>query len=834
MATEGLEIPITPEIGQTLSQHQNLNPVVQRRFGCRAALRNVEGTGGSSWSSSNGSFKAEERYSVTLVKGLKISVWKDDLTRHQVEAVVNAANARLDHCGGLAEALSKAGGPEIQENSNHLISKNGCIATGDAVVTTAGKLPCQKIIHAVGPRCRPHPDQEDIKKASGLLEKAVNSILKKAEEQRFKSVAIPALSSGIFNFPLPRCAEVIVSTLKKYHDNQYSKARGLEIHLVNNDEPSVCAMEKACKEILIPSKSYSQAAGSPSTSVQIGNVTLHVKQGRIEKEKADVIVNTVGTDLKLSLGNISNSILKSAGYELQKALYQYQNTPVYGSVFKTEGFYLDCKAVYHTICCYYRDRNASKILETIMFNCLIMAAGEHMRSIAFPAIGTGNLGFPRDEVARIMIGQCFNFAYNFQGKKLDVHFVIFPGDKENRKAFEKTLSDFQNTGNPKGYRGAEGRSAAQSRDLQWPSIVLSDGSHEGQMEAKKWITNTLLQERETLTIDNNSVFFFGQREHDELLSFQTIHRVTIKVMISNGKASLRIVGPPRGVVAAALAVELLCCQVQEEFATCEEIEMLQSLVQWHCNALPELAEPENNATLEKAYWAEHTSKTINVKGSTVNVLFRDKKVVDHLGKRHDIERRCLLNVDYTKFGKGSDASFHKRTPENRAGHSKRTKLFNEAGLEIVTIEKIDNPLLEGHFQVKRNFLSAKPETMYQSVPAQFCDLVCRAGFHRLYSQPREEKFGAGIYFCRKPPTLSYQEDPFGADEFIYIFEAQVLTGKSTNGSPGLIVPPVLGTDPLILYDSVTGGTHTAVIFNSRQAYPEYLITCRRVRGKTTV
>ena len=174
--------------------------------------------------------------------------------------MVNAANVRLQHSGGLALALCRAGGPQIQHESNHYISQFGLLNTGDAITTNAGTLPCKKIIHAVGPIVSPKPTPAMVSKAEKKLTKSVWSILKVVEQQKFHSVAIPALSSGIFNFPLTRCSETIVRAIQEYYNQQKTSDTPLQINLVNNDQKTVRAMERACFKILSTPKMSTQSA----------------------------------------------------------------------------------------------------------------------------------------------------------------------------------------------------------------------------------------------------------------------------------------------------------------------------------------------------------------------------------------------------------------------------------------------------------------------------------------------------------------------------------------------------------------------------------------------
>ena len=122
-----------------------------------------------------------------------------DLTERDVDAIVNAANSRLQHGGGVAGAIVRKGGRAIQEESD----KIGHVPVGGAAITTGGTLKARYVIHAVGPRMG--EGDEDNK-----LKSAINSVLNLASEERLKSISVPAISAGIFGFPKDRCAKILV------------------------------------------------------------------------------------------------------------------------------------------------------------------------------------------------------------------------------------------------------------------------------------------------------------------------------------------------------------------------------------------------------------------------------------------------------------------------------------------------------------------------------------------------------------------------------------------------------------------------------------------------
>jgi O-acetyl-ADP-ribose deacetylase len=138
-----------------------------------------------------------------------IKLVNGDITDRHVDAIVNAANSYLKHGGGVAATIVRKGGRIIQEESDKIIAKTGIVSVGSAVSTTAGKLPCKAVIHTVGPRMG--EGNEDYK-----LRKAVRSSLLLASERGFRSISMPAISSGIFGFPKDRCAKILVEESKTF------------------------------------------------------------------------------------------------------------------------------------------------------------------------------------------------------------------------------------------------------------------------------------------------------------------------------------------------------------------------------------------------------------------------------------------------------------------------------------------------------------------------------------------------------------------------------------------------------------------------------------------
>jgi O-acetyl-ADP-ribose deacetylase (regulator of RNase III) len=138
-------------------------------------------------------------------KGRTIELMQGDITELDVDAIVNPANVHLQMGGGVAGAINRKGGKKIQEECNII----GRIDVGDAVITSGGKLKARHVIHAVGPRMGEGDEDRKLKSAT------FNS-MKVADENSLDTIAFPAISTGIFGYPIDRSAIVMLNMTRNY------------------------------------------------------------------------------------------------------------------------------------------------------------------------------------------------------------------------------------------------------------------------------------------------------------------------------------------------------------------------------------------------------------------------------------------------------------------------------------------------------------------------------------------------------------------------------------------------------------------------------------------
>ncbi|KAM4626889.1 protein mono-ADP-ribosyltransferase PARP14-like [Discoglossus pictus] len=403
----------------------------------------------------------EPHYQITLPCGVIIAVYKDDLTSHCVDVVVNVANENLKHTGGLALDLLKAAGPKLQTDCDLIIKEEGKLSFGDSVITDAGNLPCKQVIHTVGPMW----DTRSQARCDRLLKRAIMRSLELAAQNGHNSIGIPAVSSGIFRFPVDLCAQSIVESIWQFVETEQESRNIKVIHLVDTDDLMIKSFTKALKIKF----GEQNVEGSPKRDIQITNkmkkppaevvthipnaqmvttkegIIIRVIQGNIQDATSDVIVNSVGKELCLDSGGASKVLSQKAGKDLQKLLDKESKgsrNAVEGSTYTTDGCDLSCQKVIHVVVPQWTRGNSSseKKLQHILNKCLSITEENTLKSITFTAIGTGILGFPKRLTAALMFDEFLNFSNKNKVQYLqEINVMLQPSDHDTLKAFSSEL-----------------------------------------------------------------------------------------------------------------------------------------------------------------------------------------------------------------------------------------------------------------------------------------------------------------------------------------------------------------------------------------------------------
>lgn len=184
-----------------------------------------------------------DRFSRIFPGGQIFQLVQGDLTQQDVDAIVNAANNRLQHGGGVAGVISRVGGPSIQQESDEWVRQHGPVPHDRPAYTGAGNLMQQYVIHAVGPIWG--SGDEDRKLAD-----AVNGSLRLADELKLSSIAFPAISTGIYGFPKERAAGVIYKAINDYFVRT-PQSRLADVRLVLYDRPTLQVFQQIWERVYL-------------------------------------------------------------------------------------------------------------------------------------------------------------------------------------------------------------------------------------------------------------------------------------------------------------------------------------------------------------------------------------------------------------------------------------------------------------------------------------------------------------------------------------------------------------------------------------------------------
>ena len=182
----------------------------------------------------------EKQTTEVTVNQAKLRIIQGDITQQATGAIVNAANPSLMGGGGVDGAIHRAGGPDILEECKQIVSRQGSLPTGKAVITTGGNLTAKYVIHTVGPIWHGGNIGEP-----ELLASAYQESLKVAAENSIKSVSFPSISTGVYGYPVDKAAKVAIDAITAFLRQSTTSVR--EVVLVLFDAQTFSAYLSALK-----------------------------------------------------------------------------------------------------------------------------------------------------------------------------------------------------------------------------------------------------------------------------------------------------------------------------------------------------------------------------------------------------------------------------------------------------------------------------------------------------------------------------------------------------------------------------------------------------------
>jgi O-acetyl-ADP-ribose deacetylase (regulator of RNase III) len=152
-----------------------------------------------------------ENNPVKIINQAKLSIITGDITQQTTDAIVNAANSSLMGGGGVDGAIHRAGGPAILEECKQIVSRQGRLPTGKAVITTAGNMKAKHVIHTVGPIWHGGRQEE-----AELLASAYQESLDLAAKNNLTSISFPSISTGAYGYPIDKASQVAIKTVTSF------------------------------------------------------------------------------------------------------------------------------------------------------------------------------------------------------------------------------------------------------------------------------------------------------------------------------------------------------------------------------------------------------------------------------------------------------------------------------------------------------------------------------------------------------------------------------------------------------------------------------------------
>ncbi|KAL3864453.1 hypothetical protein ACJMK2_006137, partial [Sinanodonta woodiana] len=781
-------------------------------------------------------------------------------------------------------------GRKIQEECTEYVKKNGVLSDGDVYIGSSGKLKCKALVHAVGPKWKDGESGE-----SEILIKTISNCMHEIHKKlKAVSIVFPAVCAGIFGFSPEKACTAIVDTICNFFEEQKGNAGIREVYLCDINRESVFCFIQALEKklgkdkvkVLVElhpdrrsvSNQGEHANGSEdvssgrrtrtSTHLMFGKTQVRIVKAVLAKEYSDVIVNSVSKELRLKRGNLSKTLLKKGGEEIQdECNSRYPNGIQYGDIAVTGSGKLPCKKVLHAaLTAWDGNKDSAPALKALVLKCLVEADKMKMNSISIPPIGTGDKRYPKDLVAKEMLQAVYDFCHQKQTTCIrSIRIVVFYKDEDVMEVFENAkrswLPKLKESGLfktifskiqhwAKGDTESESKTDKDDKDGLEPGqggssldMVIYARSEQDIKKAISTIERTMDSEWSSMPIADPGIKYLNPTLKDDIYRTGKDNNVNIKIDAKKGE--IQLMGFFLDVMPISDRIHKILRKQVEKYHAQKEAQLLSIVVQWFYikDGKEVKFSTDTNIIIEKAFQAKCNSVKIQDRSGDQYEINFDKMVekpVKDSSKKFPVIRRDLIDKGSLTMEKPkhwSDMSNENlKIVPLKTSDPEYIKVVQDfhtsvgSPRQIVKVERIQNLTLHTQYMAKKrqmdmqNARKDNERVLWHGTPVTAVDSINTHGFNRSFCKSH----WSGVYFA---VHASYSARGFSAPDSNgdkRMYQCRVLTGDYTQGQGSMRIPPPKSpAQPHILYDSVVDNVQSPVmfvIFHDAQAYPSYLIT----------
>ncbi|XP_040214249.1 protein mono-ADP-ribosyltransferase PARP14-like [Rana temporaria] len=802
---------------------------------------------------------------VTTKEGLNINIKQGNIEDATTNVVVNSVGTELNlRSGAVSKALFGKAGANLQDLLT--TERQGKqVEDGSIFVTDGCNLSCDIVIHAVVP-------EWDGGKGSSekILRKILIDCLSTAETKQYGSITIPAIGTGVLEFPRNIVAASMYEEILEFSSkNQPKYLKKVDFMLHPSDPETIKAFSSELEKKIgtggqkkdIKPQSFFGNVKSPAQNVyemKIGSLTYQVKIGDITKEKCDVIVNSTNNTFNLKSG-VSKAILEGAGPGIENECAILGTQPNNGYVV-TQAGNLHCKNIVHAT-----GQTKPDSIGQCVTNVLHMCERQRATSVAFPAMGTGAGGVSSAPVADAILDAVVDFAKSKSAMTVQhVTMVIFqqpmlkdfhtsmtkkepPPAAKQTSFFSWITSNIFGTSNKKNTKEEEEEEdeveepkVFELRENIEPAIIhLCAERQESVKAASDYLQGLATKDQHDNTIADPWIQDLDDKDHGVLVQLQRDNGVYIN--FDSPQSTIQVTGLTKDVLEVSNKIQAMIKGVRDRKTREREAEMYSNVVEWGhyqgTNFIP--FDKMTNSELEKAF-TNNSAVDVHIAGVKYKAIAERKTALDPKGKTIKLHRNpknaeSLVTPPYWDKMDNTQLKVVPLTSSN-SDYSEVEGLFTQScQMRIIKIERIQNTHLHQNYQIKKNSIDTKngnknnEKRLFHGTDSATTDYINHNGFNRAYAGANAALLGKGTYFAAD--AIYSADDTYSkpdTNKYKYMYLVRVLTGVYCVGNAAMIIPPAKSpSNPTDLYDSATDNIATPsvfVIFNDVQAYPEYLIT----------